>query len=162
LSEVDAVALGTPEAMELVAFTVGAQVYGVEITTVREIRAWTGATRLPNTPDYVLGVINLRGTIIPIFDLRARFGSARTAPTKTHVVVVLAVGEKWIGLLVDGVRDILSVARSGIRRVPEGTGSDAELLTGLVTHEDSMLGILDASAIAGGERVWSQPPVAVL
>jgi purine-binding chemotaxis protein CheW len=161
LSEADGPAAEGLDTMQLVAFTVGGQTYGVEITAVREIRAWKGATPLPNTRDYVLGVINLRGTIVPVFDLRARFGGTRTAPTKTHVVVVLAVREKWVGLLVDAVRDILSVTPEAIRPVPEGTASDAGLLTGLVTHDDSMLGILDVSAVAGRERGWSEPAVAV-
>ena len=76
---------------------------------MREIRAWNGATPLPNTREYVRGVINLRGTIVPIFDLRARFGEGQTSPTKNHVVVVMSVGEKWVGILVDAVSDILTV-----------------------------------------------------
>jgi purine-binding chemotaxis protein CheW len=145
------------EVVQLVAFMVGEQTYSVEITAVREIRAWKGATPLPNTRHYVLGVINLRGTIVPVLDLRARFGGARTVPTKTHVVVVLAVREKWIGLLVDAVRDILDIAPNAIRRVPEGTSSDAGLLTGLVAHEHGMVGILDLPAIVASDREWSQP-----
>ena len=77
--------------LQLIAFSIGDQTYGVEITTVREIRAWNGATPLPNTRDYVRGVINLRGTIVPIFDLRARFGDGQTSATKNHVVVVMSV-----------------------------------------------------------------------
>ena len=87
----------TQNAVQLIAFSIGEQTYGVEITTVREIRAWNGATPLPNTREFVRGVINLRGTIVPIFDLRARFGEGQTAPTKNHVVVVMSVGEKWVG-----------------------------------------------------------------
>ncbi len=79
--------------LQLIAFSIGEQTYGVEITTVREIRAWNGATPLPNTREFVRGVINLRGTIVPIFDLRARFGEGPTSPTKNHVVVVMSVGE---------------------------------------------------------------------
>ncbi|MEO8883696.1 MAG: chemotaxis protein CheW, partial [Devosia sp.] len=89
--------------VQLIAFSIGEQTYGVEITTVREIRAWSGATPLPNTRDYVRGVINLRGTIVPIFDLRARFGDGLTSPTKNHVVVVMSAGNKWVGMLVDAV-----------------------------------------------------------
>src|SRR3569833_3370909 len=72
--------VNTQNSLQLIAFSIGEQTYGVEITTVREIRAWNGATPLPNTRDYVRGVINLRGTIVPIFDLRARGGGGRAAP----------------------------------------------------------------------------------
>ncbi len=103
--------VGGANSIQLIAFSIGEQAYGVEITTVREIRAWNGATPLPNTKEFVRGVVNLRGTIVPIFDLRARFGAGVTEATKTHVVVVLAVGEKWIGILVDAVSDILTVQK---------------------------------------------------
>jgi purine-binding chemotaxis protein CheW len=124
----------------------------VEITTVREIRAWNGATPLPNTRDYVRGVINLRGTIVPIVDLRARFGEGRTSPTKTHVVVVISVGEKWVGVLVDAVSDIVTVGRDEVHAVPEGSAGDSELLNGIVTHEGRMVGLIDLGAIVSGSR----------
>lgn len=136
--------------LQLIAFSIGEQVYGVEITTVREIRAWNGATPLPNTRQFVRGVINLRGTIVPIYDLRARFGDGQTTPTKTHVVVVMSVGEKWVGILVDAVSDILTVARDDIHNVPEGNGEDTELLSGIVTHESRMVGLIDLHAIVAG------------
>jgi purine-binding chemotaxis protein CheW len=137
------------KSMQLIAFSIGEQVYGVEITTVREIRAWNGATSLPNTREYVVGVINLRGTIVPIFDLRARFGDGKTSPTKNHVVVVLSVGEKWVGILVDAVSDILTVARDDIHTVPEGNSLDTELLNGIVTHDNQMVGLIDLDAVVG-------------
>ena len=71
-------AVNAQNSLQLIAFSIGEQTYGVEITTVREIRAWNGATPLPNTREFVRGVINLRGTIVPIFDLRARFGDGQT------------------------------------------------------------------------------------
>ncbi len=139
-------------AVQLIAFSIGEQTYGVEITTVREIRAWNGATPLPNTRDYVRGVINLRGTIVPIFDLRARFGDGQTSPTKTHVVVVMSVGEKWIGMLVDAVSDILTVDKGDIHAVPEGNSGDSELLSGIVTHEGRMVGLIDLPAVVSGTK----------
>ena len=142
----------TQNSMQLIAFSIGEQTYGVEITTVREIRAWNGATPLPNTRDYVRGVINLRGTIVPIFDLRARFGAGQTSATKTHVVVVMSVGEKWVGILVDAVSDILTVARDDIHPVPEGNALDSELLNGIVTHESRMVGLIDLGTVVSGAR----------
>jgi purine-binding chemotaxis protein CheW len=139
-------------AVQLIAFSIGEQTYGVEITTVREIRAWNGATPLPNTREFVRGVINLRGTIVPIFDLRARFGLGQTEPTKNHVVVVTSVGEKWVGVLVDAVSDILTISRDDIHPVPEGNTTDSELLTGIVTHESRMVALIDLEAVISGAK----------
>ena len=145
--------VNTQNSLQLIAFSIGEQTYGVEITTVREIRAWNGATPLPNTRDYVRGVINLRGTIVPIFDLRARFGDGQTSPTKNHVVVVMSVGDKWVGILVDAVSDILTVSKDDIRNVPEGNSLDTELLNGIVTHETRMVGLIDLHAVISGAKV---------
>ena len=143
----------TQNAVQLIAFSIGDQSYGVEITSVREIRAWNGATPLPNTREFVRGVINLRGTIVPIFDLRARFGEGQTEPTKNHVVVVMSVGEKWVGMLVDAVSDILTVSRDDIHAVPEGNMLDTELLDGIVTHDGRMVGLIDLNAVIMGSKV---------
>ena len=139
--------------LQLIAFSIDEQIYGVEITTVREIRAWNGATPLPNTREYVVGVINLRGTIVPIFDLRARFGDGKTNPTKNHVVVVMSVGDKWVGILVDAVSDILTVNRDDIHNVPEGNSIDTELLNGIVTHDSRMVGLIDLHAVVSGAKM---------
>lgn len=140
-------------ALQLIAFSIGEQTYGVEITTVREIRAWNGATPLPNTREFVRGVINLRGTIVPIFDLRARFGNPLTEPTKNHVVVVISVGDKWVGILVDAVSDILTVSQDDIHTVPEGNSDDTDLLSGIVTHDSRMVGLIDLEAVVAGGKV---------
>lgn len=139
--------------LQLIAFSIGEQTYGVEITTVREIRAWNGATPLPNTREYVRGVINLRGTIVPIFDLRSRFGDGQTSPTKNHVVVVMSVGEKWVGILVDAVSDILTIDKNDIHAVPEGNSIDTELLNGIVTHDNRMVGLIDLHAVVSGAKL---------
>ncbi len=145
--------IASGNSMQLIAFMIGEQVYGVEITTVREIRAWNGATSLPNTQEYVRGVINLRGTIVPIFDLRARFGDGITSTTKNHVVVVMSVGEKWVGVLVDAVSDILTISKKDVHKVPEGDSMDSELLNGIVTHDNKMVGLIDLEAIVGSEKI---------
>ena len=119
---------------------------------MREIRAWNGATPLPNTREFVRGVINLSGTIVPIYDLRARFGDGQTTPTKNHVVVVMSVGEKWVGILVDAVSDILTVSKDEIHAVPEGNASDTELLSGIITHDNAMVGLIDLHAILTGTK----------
>ena len=147
--------IASGNSMQLIAFTIGEQVYGVEITTVREIRAWNGATPLPNTQEFVRGVINLRGTIVPIFDLRARFGDGMTNTTKNHVVVVMSVGDKWVGILVDAVSDILTISKRDVHKVPEGDNMDSELLNGIVTHKNNMVGLIDLDAIVSGVKVDS-------
>lgn len=159
--EEDGANLDEANSLQLIAFTIGEQIYGVEITTVREIRAWNGATPLPNTREYVRGVINLRGTIVPIFDLRARFGDGQTSPTKTHVVVVMSVGDKWVGVLVDAVSDILTVSKDDIHAVPESNRNNntsdtkSELLSGIITHKNRMVGLIDLHAVVDGAQVDS-------
>jgi len=139
--------------LQLIAFSIGEQTYGVELTTVRESRAWNGATPLPNTREYVRGGSNLRGTIVPSFDLRARFGEGQTSPTINHVVVVMSVGDKWVGILVDAVSDILTISKDEIHNVPEGNSVDTELLNGIVTHDTRMVGLIDLHAVVSGAKV---------
>ena len=149
-------AISEANSLQLIAFTIGDQIYGVEITTVREIRAWNGATPLPNTREFVRGVINLRGTIVPIFDLRSRFGDGQTSPTKTHVVVVMSVGDKWVGVLVDAVSDILTVSKDEIHAVPEGSSSsETGLLSGIITHDNRMVGLIDLHEVVAGAKLDS-------
>ncbi len=134
---------------QFITFTVGHEEYGVGILAVREIRGWTPENKLPNLPPHVRGIINLRGTIIPILDLRARFGGGMTEATKTHVVVVIQVGETARGLLVDAISDILTISRDQIRPVPAmETGEEhAEYLTGLFTVEQRMVTLLDVARL---------------
>jgi purine-binding chemotaxis protein CheW len=128
---------------QFVAFTIGEQNYCVDIMSVREIRAWTGATPLPNTAEHVRGVINLRGSIVPIVDLRIRFGQGETEPTSSHVVVIVAIEDRLNGLLVDSVSDILSVSVDDIAEIPEtDAGSRVRYLDGLITEEDRMVAVI--------------------
>lgn len=140
-------------ALQLIAFSVEEQVYGVDITSVREIRAWTGATPLPNAQEHVRGVINLRGTIVPIYDLRARFGLGKTSATQTHVVVVLNLGTKWIGVLVDAVSDIITISPDDIHPVPPTQQADYTVLTGIISHDDKMVGLINLDTITSDEEL---------
>lgn len=143
LSHATEPAIRESAASQFVAFTIGEQNYCVDIMSVREIRAWTGATPLPNTADYVRGVINLRGSIVPIVDLRIRFGQGETEPTNSHVVVIVAIEERLNGLLVDSVSDILSVSADDIAAIPEtNAGSRVRYLDGLITEEDRMVALI--------------------
>ncbi|MBP2300151.1 chemotaxis protein CheW [Azospirillum picis] len=143
---------GTDE--QYVTFTVGNEEYGVNILAVREIRGWTPESRLPNLPDYVRGVINLRGIIIPIFDLRARFGGGPTQVSKRHVVVVMQVGERTRGILVDAISDILAIGHEEIKPPPDVDNGlvDAEYLSGLYTAENRMVTLLSVDRLFAGEH----------
>src|ERR1700733_10835762 len=94
---------------ELVIFKNGELEYCIDIMQVREIRGWTPATPIPRAPDYMLGVINLRGTVLPVLDLRMRLGGAKSEPTVRHAVIVVQDSNQLTGLLVEGVSDIISI-----------------------------------------------------
>ncbi len=145
----DVVAAANTNEEQYVTFTVGNEEYGVNILSVREIRGWTPESRLPNLPDYVRGVINLRGIIIPIFDLRARFGGGTTEVTKRHVVVVVQVGERTRGILVDAISDILAITHDQIKPPPtlESTMVESQYLSGLFTAENRMVTLLDVARL---------------
>lgn len=138
------------KAKQFITFTLGPEEYGIDIMVVREIKGWTDTTMIPNAPSHVRGVINLRGVIVPIFDLRARFGMGLTTPTKMHVVIIVAAGTRTIGLLVDTVSDIISVDPTSIRAVPEmGLPSDDQFLDGLVAMEERMVTLVSLSGLFG-------------
>jgi len=105
--------------IELMAFRIGEQEFCVDIVSVREIRGWTPATALPHSPGFVRGVINLRGAVLPIVDLAARLGLASVEPTSRHVIIVAQVGRQIIGLLVDAVSEILTVADGTVQPTPD-------------------------------------------
>ena len=100
----------TQGSRELIAFRIGDQEFCVNIMSVREIRGWTPATPMPHSPSYMKGVLNLRGAVLPIIDLSARLGMRPTEPSPRHVIIVAQVNRKVVGLLVEAVSDILTVA----------------------------------------------------
>jgi len=135
---------------QFLTFTVGDSEYGVDIMTVREIKGWTDATRLPNTPPYMRGVMNLRGHIVPIFDLRARFTGEMTHATVKHVTIVLAAGQRIVSILADTVSDILTAFDDEIKPAPQAQESiEAHYVTGLIAVEERMVVLLDIEAMFG-------------
>ena len=135
---------------QFITFTLGAEEYGIDIMVVREIKGWTDTTMIPNAPAHVRGVINLRGVIVPIFDLRARFGVGLTVPTSMHVVIIVAAGTRTVGLLVDTVSDIISVNPKAIRPVPEmGLPTEDQFLDGLVAIENRMVTLVSLAGLFG-------------
>ena len=122
--------------------------YGVDILAVREIRGWTPVTRIPQAPHYVLGVLNLRGAIVPVLDLRLRFGLTREEYGSTTVTVIVTVAGRNFGVVVDAVSDVLDVADDAIRPVPDmGTTVDTEYLRGLTTVDERMVLLLDVDKL---------------
>ena len=110
--------LHTLKGVELMAFRIGAQEFCIDIVSVREIRGWTPATPLPHSPQFVRGVINLRGAVLPIVDLAARLGLGSVDPSSRHVIIVAQVGRQIVGLLVDAVSEILTVPDGAIQPTP--------------------------------------------
>jgi purine-binding chemotaxis protein CheW len=129
---------------QLISFAIGDDQYGVDIMAVREIKGWIDITHLPKQPDYVRGVLNLRGVIVPIIDLRCRFGQGLTQATPLHIVIIVQEGSKPVGLLADRVLDIVSLDPSQIQRVPRVVQSARlDFLSGLVTTENAMIALID-------------------
>jgi len=132
---------------EYMAFALGAEEYAVDILRVQEIRGWEAVTRIPNSPSYVKGVLNLRGTIIPVFDLRQRLGMPFRAYEKETAVIILTIldGEKRrsIGVAVDRVSSVLSSARKHIQTTPNfGAQLNADFIDGLVTANGKLVTLL--------------------
>lgn len=144
---------------QFLTFTIEGGEYGVDIMTVREIKGWTETTRLPNSPEYMRGVMNLRGLIIPIFDLRARFGRGLTQADSSHVIIILAVGERNVGVLVDGVSDILTVSPDEVKPAPEleNIGAAEDYITGLISRDDRMVVLLRVGHLFDSSTISLQP-----
>ena len=128
---------------QYVTFMVDERSYGIEITKVREIKGWSEPTELPSSPHAMCGVLNHRGVIVPIFDLRAHFGQGMTQPSEEHVVIIVALGDRLIGVLVDAVSDILTLERRDILPVPKTDSCvDQRFLSGLVSQDESLVALL--------------------
>lgn len=131
-------------AREYLAFTLGREEYGIDILRVQEIRGYESVTRIANTPDFIKGVMNLRGTIVPVVDLRIKFGLGDPVYDQFTVVIVLNIGGRVIGMVVDSVSDVTMLVPSQIHPAPEvGTALDTQYLIGLGTLDDRMLILVD-------------------
>jgi purine-binding chemotaxis protein CheW len=140
----------TMGSMQLVSFHLAEESYGVEITKVREIILMGEITRIPHTPDYVKGLINLRSSVIPVIDLRIRFGLPEAELTSESRIMVINVGGKTIGIVVDAVSEVLRISNDQIAPPPPTVaGLGREYLTGLVRLEDQLLILLDIDKLLG-------------
>ncbi|PTW51416.1 MULTISPECIES: chemotaxis protein CheW [Rhodovulum] len=134
---------GDDDVLEFVTLKAAGQSFCIEITQIREIRRWTPVTALPHAEEAVLGVMNLRGAVIPIIDLAARLGLGECEASPRHVIIVVAIGSKTIGLLVDSVSEILTVEGSQICEAPTMGGGDIpNSILGLISIEEGMSRIL--------------------
>ncbi len=143
------VASNEPNAQhELIAFRIGGQEFCLDIMSVRDIRGWTPATPLPHAPSYVRGVINLRGAVLPVVDLSARLGFPAAEPTARHVIIVARVEGKSLGLLVDGVSDILTVTEEAIQPTPEVASDMARLfIRGVIAIDGRMISLITLQSV---------------
>jgi purine-binding chemotaxis protein CheW len=148
-------------ATEFISFAVGDEQYGVNIMAVREIKDWSAITQLPNQPAYMRGVLNLRGVIVPIIDLRCRFGNGMTDATPMHVIIVIQVDGETVGLLADRVLDIIAVDSAQIQPVPK-VSHDARtgFLSGLVAIEKTMIALIDLKSLLASQ-IPAQSPIQV-
>ncbi|UWP97290.1 chemotaxis protein CheW [Aliiroseovarius crassostreae] len=134
--------------IELLSFLVGGQDYSVDIMSVREIRGGAQATSLPHAPSYVKGVINLRGTVLPIVDLAKRLGMHEDKDSERNVIIVVAIGERTVGLVVDAVSDILAISEQDMQPPPEMRADQKRnFVSALTIVEDRMIRILDLNAV---------------
>lgn len=134
---------------ELITFEVSGQIFALDIMAIREIRAWSPVTPMPRVPHYVAGVVNLRGTVLPVVDLAARLGWPATEATPRHAIIVCQVNGQAQGLIVDSVSDIVTFDSESLQ-APPSTGNDSVVpfLEGLTAIEEKMVMVLDLQALS--------------
>ncbi len=138
------------DGQQYLTFVLGAEEYGIDVLKVQEIKAYAAITAIPNTPSYIKGVINLRGSIVPIMDLRTRFGLPEIEYTKFTVIIVIRVGAKVVGLVVDAVSDVLSVAGAQIEPPPElGADAGTSYMTGMAKVGQKLVQIIEIERLVG-------------
>jgi purine-binding chemotaxis protein CheW len=139
---------------QFLTFNLAEEYYGVDILKVQEIKGYTNVTKIPNTPDYLKGVLNLRGTIVPIVDLRMKFGMGVTEPTSFTVVVVVNVRNRVMGFLVDAVSDVLDLNAKNIQPPPDmGTTVDISFVAGIGNANDRLVTLLDIDRVLTEDEV---------
>ena len=139
---------------ELITFEVGGQLFGLDITSIREIRAWSPVTRVPGVPHYVAGMANLRGAILPVIDLATRLGWEPTVPSERHAIIVVQIAGKSVGLIVESVSDLVQLY-GGSMQSPPTMGDEAitGFIEGLSPIGDRMVMVLNLRALAGPDLI---------
>src|SRR5580658_2481727 len=141
---------------QVLTFVIGDVTYGIDIPCVQEIRGWTAVTRLPQAPVDILGVLNLRGAIVPVLDLRLKFGSTDVQYTPVTVIVVVSVmsaaGPREFGMVVDGVSDVINIAPQDVKPAPElGASASSACIRGLIPIGGHMVILLDIDLLIGND-----------
>lgn len=139
---------------EYLTFVLGDESYGIEILKVQEIRGYDAVTKIANTPDFIKGVVNLRGLIVPIVDLRIKFKLGKVVYDELTVVIILSLGGRVVGMVVDGVSDVMNLQASQIRNVPEIVSSiDTKYITGLATVDEKMFILVDIEQLMNSQEM---------
>lgn len=136
------------DGLEIISFHLGDQVFSVNIMSVREIRGWAPVTPLAHSPQHVLGVINLRGTVIPVIDMAIRLGLTAIVPTERSAIIVADIRDQLVGLLVEYVSDMITVSPAQMQSVPEVGANAVQLMTSaIISQENHMISHLDLDAV---------------
>jgi purine-binding chemotaxis protein CheW len=139
---------------EYLTFTLGAEEYGIDILKVQEIRGYETPTRIANAPPFIKGVINLRGVIVPIIDLRIKFNLGEPTYNQFTVVIILNIGRRVVGVVVDGVSDVIQLNADSLRPAPEfGSILDTQYILGLGTIDDRMIIVVDIEKLMSSEEM---------
>jgi len=129
---------------ELLTFTLGSEEYGIDILKVQEIRGYDAVTTIANAPEFIKGVINLRGIIVPIIDMRIKFKLGNVTYNQLTVVIILNVANRVVGIVVDGVSDVITLTADQLKPAPEfSTSLDTQYISGLGTVDDRMIIVVD-------------------
>jgi purine-binding chemotaxis protein CheW len=132
------------ESRELLTFTLGSEEYGIDILKVQEIRGYDAVTTIANAPEFIKGVINLRGIIVPIVDMRIKFNLGNVTYNNLTVVIILNVANRVLGMVVDGVSDVIALTAEQLKAAPEVSGAmDTQYITGLGTVDERMIIVVD-------------------
>ena len=147
-------AVGDDAGKEFLAFTLGREEYGIDILRVQEIRGYETVTRIANAPDFIKGVVNLRGTIIPIVDMRIKFNLGTPTYDQFTVVIILNIAGRVVGMVVDSVSDVTTLAPEQVRPAPEiSTVFDTDYLIGLGTIDERMLILVDIDKLMSSSEM---------
>jgi purine-binding chemotaxis protein CheW len=139
---------------EVLVFVLGKEEYGLDILKVQEIRGYDKVTPIPAAPDYLKGVTNLRGVIVPVIDMRIRFGLAEVRYDSVTVVVILRFAARVIGIVVDGVSDVIRLKEAEVKAAPQlGTLVDASFIAGLAVQDERMVLLLDIERLLSGAEM---------
>ncbi len=143
----------TTELLQLVTFGLDEEVYGVEVLKVREIIRPPQITKMPNVPNYIDGIINLRGKVIPIVSMRDKFGLVRNEKTSSTRIMVMDIEEELIGFVVDSVSEVIRISGKDVQPSPSiGTGTGHEFITGIYNHYEKLVVLLDLDKMFTAEE----------